>query len=478
MKTGWKILAALALVAGLGMAADGVYAACSNEGHLGYPIVQCGNRTWFAPPPAGSGPITVAWWQLGFGNANVNTGLGTNGAGFVSPNFNGNDTGIVTNFADLDFVDATFIGGPPGSMCFSSATNWIAGGIDGCADDTRDGATGTLYAYSRDDNILNKYFNGLGPGNGPTLDYQTDNAMAFLITEGSGKAFALAFLANLTRNGDPLDGSEGSFQFAKIINGDNNTQVPPQPTVIPWQPIPSPSISATFSIPGDTSSPRILAMSWTGVRLVHDGSNRPSTDTSNFPDTANGGSAGVGVMNMGRLVRYSVEQSPMDAVGNCTGVWTPIPGSTTGNTQATVTVPQNNCVRLTSAFGRTPSGLTPSVITARRGQLGDIGYQVSSAAIKIGGSLVSQKVSISSVKKSGGSLIVDFSSSTELNVSKFSIYGVDQKGKETLLGSTNCTSCTTGLGNGYSVTVKGAGVKSVYVVMDPSGEKSDVVSVR
>jgi hypothetical protein len=477
MKTGLKLLAALALVAGVGMAADGVYAACSGEGHLGYPIVQCGNRTWFGTPPAGSGAISVVWWELGFGNIGVNSGAGTNGQGFVSPNFNGNDSGLATA-ADLDFVDAQFVGGPPGAMCFSSATNWIAGGIDGCADNIRDGAVGTYLAYNRDDNLLNKYFDGRGPGypdsTTGTRDYLVDNPMAVLLKESNNKSFALAFLANLTRNGNPLDGSEGSFQFRTLINGDNNLQS--EPTVVPWQPIPNPNISATFSIPGDTTSDRILNMTWTPVRLVHDGSNRPSTDTSIFPDSANGGNNGVGVLNQGRLVRYVVESVAMDAGGNCPTTWGAI--HTTGNPNATVTVPQNTCVRLTSAFGRTPTQTVVNVTNARRGQLGDLGYNVSSDAIKIGGTLTAQKVTITSAKKAGGNILVEFSSSTELSVSRFGIYGIDNRGKATLLGSANCSFCTSGLGGGYSVSVKGAGVKSVYVVMEPSGEKSAEVAVK
>jgi len=474
MKRGLKLLAVLVLMGGAAMTADGLYAACSGEGHLGYPIVQCGNRTWFAPPPAGSGTVSYSWWQIGFGNATVNSGAGTNGTGFANTVFNGNDTGIITNSADLDVVDATQISGPLGSTCFSSATNWIAGGIDGCADNARDGATGTPYAYSRDDNALNKYFNGYGVGNASTA-YLVDNPMAFLLKESSGRFFALAFLANLTRNQDASDPSEGSFQFASLVNGDMNLLG--QPTVVPWQPVPSPTVSADFSIPGDNTSPRILTMTWPAVRIVDDASVRPSTDNSIFPDTANGGTNGVGVRDQGRLVRYVVQRADMDATGNCLGTWTTAL-ATGSTTNATITVPQNTCVRLLSAFGRTPSGLAASATTARRGQLGDIGYEVTSTPVKVGGTLVSQKVSITSVKKAGGSLVVDFTSTTELNVSRFDVYGVDNRGKASLLGSTDCLSCTTGLGNGYSINVKGGSAKSVYVVMEPSGEKSEVVAVK
>lgn len=475
MKRGLKFLAVLVLMGGVGMAADGLYAACSAEGHLGYPIVQCGNRTWFTPPPALSGTVSYSWWQIGFGNANVNSGAGTNGAGFALTLFNGNDTGIITNPADLDVVDAAQIGGPVGSTCFSSATNWIAAGIDGCADNARDGATGTTYGYSRDDQALNKYFDGTGSG-AFTRDYQTDSPMGFLLKESTGKYFALAFLANLSRNQDPADASEGSFQFASIANGDMNAQG--APTVVPWQTIPTPSISADFTIPADTTSDRILTMAWPAVRIVDDASVRPSTDTTIFPDTANGGANGVGVRDQGRLVRYIVETADMDAGGNCLTVWTTKLAAGSALNAVVSPVPQNTCVRLTTAFGRTPSGLTASVTTARRGQLGDIGYQVSSAAVKIGGTLVSQKVNVTSVKKAGGEIVVDFTTSTELNVSRFDVYGVDNRGKASLLGSTTCLSCTSGLGNGYSVSVKGGSAKSVYVVMEPSGEKSAVVSVK
>src|SRR5262249_54983655 len=141
MSRGFKVLAALAIVGGMAFVTDGLYAACNGEGHLGYSVIQCGQRSWFNAPPAGSGTVSVAWWQLGFGNRNVSNGGAPTGTAFVlGTGFIGNDSGSATA-ADLDMQSAAFVGGPAGSTCFSSSSNWITAGIDGCADDSRDGAT-------------------------------------------------------------------------------------------------------------------------------------------------------------------------------------------------------------------------------------------------------------------------------------------------------------------------------------------------
>src|SRR5881296_2527632 len=142
MKTAVKLLGALAIIAGMGMVADGLYAACNGEGHLGYPIFQCGERAYFAPPPPTAGAVSGAFWQIGFGNRNISNGGGPTGTGFVSgAGFIGNDSGqLILGYGGLDLESGTVIGGPPGSLCFASAGNWINPGTDGCADDARDGA--------------------------------------------------------------------------------------------------------------------------------------------------------------------------------------------------------------------------------------------------------------------------------------------------------------------------------------------------
>ena len=43
------------------------------------PIFQCGFVGWFAPPPAAAGTVSTVWWQLGYGNHNVNNGATTPG---------------------------------------------------------------------------------------------------------------------------------------------------------------------------------------------------------------------------------------------------------------------------------------------------------------------------------------------------------------------------------------------------------------
>jgi len=48
-----------------------VFAMCTRST---MPIFQCGFVGWFGPPPNGTGAVSAVWWQLGYGNRQVNNG--------------------------------------------------------------------------------------------------------------------------------------------------------------------------------------------------------------------------------------------------------------------------------------------------------------------------------------------------------------------------------------------------------------------
>jgi hypothetical protein len=503
----------MAVVAGLGLV-DQVFANCQGEGP--YEVIQCGQQTWFAPPPTGTGTIKSQWWQLGFGNAtnapDPTASKGIDGSGFYyyagySTVFLGIDSGQtgVGTFQPLDLAPAALVGGPVGALCFSSAANWGAPGVDGCPDNNR--ASLTVPAPGADGsptpkNLLNPYFAGTVIG---TLRYnqQVDSPMAVLLTESSGRNFALAFFATASRGASPTrenDASSGNYQMGALINGDPNPVRVGQNNIVPWQPVPDPNIAATFVNPGDTvNSDRILAVSWSPIRLVHDGSVRKCRNATNTADcttlgTLAGNTVGVGVLDQGPLAHYMVEKTPLNPTTLlCDSTWVSAgPAVDHPASSTSVTVGPNTCVRLTTAFGRSPQVTFVSSIASDatstamwdasvRGRLGDIGYGVSSAARQIGGPQVSQQAVLTVATKNKNAVTVKWQTTTELNITGFDIVGIDQRGGRKVLASAACKSCTTGLGESYTQVVPAGqlqGSKKIQVVMKPSGEASNILDVK
>jgi len=78
----------------------------------GFAVFQCARLAYFAPAPFeiafdpnSNQPTNVSavFWQLGFGNNSLNTGLGTTGTGNSGADtFNGNDSGLL----QMDLADA------------------------------------------------------------------------------------------------------------------------------------------------------------------------------------------------------------------------------------------------------------------------------------------------------------------------------------------------------------------------------------
>lgn len=381
-------------------------------------------------------------------------------------------------------ADAGFVGGPAGSLCFSSAANWARPGIDGCADNQRTG--NGPYGYPKNDNILNPYFASGVPGGAGvglyTRAYLLDAPMMALLTESSNQFFSFACFASDNRGASATDVDPGQFDMLDIVNGDLNpsTTGPSvgRSNVIPWQPIPNPLIAATFADPNNpTTSPRMLNFTWSAVRFVSDNSNRPS------PDTTLGGATGVGCLNYGgagALVQHAIETAAAQSGGGC-GAFSTALSVPAGQTTATLTVPADTCVRFRTHLGRVPEALTPSLATAAPGRLGDLGSEVFSQTVVVGGALSSSSIRIDSVESVRNVYRISFSTTSELNASTFDVVGIDNRGGRTVLTSAPCAACNSGLGSSYVVEVPKSslkGAKTVVVVMQPSGTESSPVSLK
>lgn len=127
--------------------------AANCRGFGGFPVFQCADLAYFNPPPdfdpnkyfldpddpaVGVQNVKVVYWQIGFGNNNLNTGFGSLGTGNSgATTFNGNDQGV----SGVDLKEARSATGtssiPLGGLCLGS-NNWGNSGVDGCCDNDRD----------------------------------------------------------------------------------------------------------------------------------------------------------------------------------------------------------------------------------------------------------------------------------------------------------------------------------------------------
>ncbi len=397
-----------------------------------YAIFQCGQRAYFAPVPS---PFTVSdvtgvFWQLGFGNATLSTGLGTDGTGFASKAFNGNDSGSFP----VDFLDAAvrfpLQGFPANSVCLGS-NNWGNSGVDGCCDNPRPSSLFPYtnyysgygpYDYNNDDNILNPYFgtfqNTAGfPGYfsiASIMDYPT----AVLARLPGDAFFAVAAVTNTDRisNFDPndmgtwtgdchptkpgtnvaaCDPNQGDYRFSNVTNGAPN-MVPTETgknNVIPWQVPPVPTFDPSTDVQPDPNDPNrlIVDVSWSAPAIQHDGravaSNNPTLDTRNPSQPSDPNAApGVGVLDiMGTfgLVRYEFQfadiHDPLFTNITQTITCPGDPACPTAATTATLNVADSECVRIRTLFGTPPRETTFNADNCRLGKCGDIGYGVNGA---------------------------------------------------------------------------------------------------
>ncbi|MGH9866990.1 MAG: PKD domain-containing protein [Candidatus Polarisedimenticolia bacterium] len=379
----------LALLFVILVPATSVFGVC-NESVM--PIFQCGYQGWFTPPPVGSGAVSAVWWQIGYGNLTHNSpaqaALVHEGTGYVGgEGFTGNDSGLFpVTMTDADAALAPWASQiPDGSICSDYQNSWgsaaldpnVPGGlrfVDGCADNAR-----TSQAAD-DDNLLNPYWGAAygpcGSDNCPyeTLNYQVDYPLAFMLRESTSRFFALAFVASRSRNGDSRDVSEGVFDLGAIVNGEPNP-VTGLDSAIPWQPVPWPRVDTST----DNGATLTLALSWDNIRVVHDGSIRPSPRVE---------AGGVGVLDHlvqpGGLCRYQVQTAPATvsnpepsalswvdagAAIDCP----PAPGAVT----TTLTVDHDTAIRVRTLLGKRPRTTSTLLEDVRLGAAGDLGFEAT-----------------------------------------------------------------------------------------------------
>jgi len=527
MRGSLKILAIVVAVGLVGVSGE-LLANCNEASTpANYPIRQCvtaaGTPSWFAAPPVGSGPVSATWWILGFGNrpvvdpsagANVEP---TGGSGFITGAISatnhgtwiGNDSGnltagVATGAPDggLDLIPSA--PGGPGTLCFSFGASWGLPFVDGCADLNRTySALGGAGQVS--DNYLNIYWSGQ-----PGVDFYTpytlvDSPMGVLLTEGSNKNFAAAFFQSTTRNASPDDIFDRGWDMGAIDNGLPNPSGG-NDNIIPWQAIPDPNVSAVID-PGDQS--RMLSLSWSHIKLVHDASNRLNPGAT-LDAAANNrhvlgtpAPAGVGVMEQPELCSYLVEMKPivgLDCDANApwvsAGAGAAVPCSTglaAGAPLSTnVDVAPNTCVRLTTRLGRTPTvafrttagqaatNRVQNRLDAEAGNFGDVGYQVSGTVRKIGEAFLSAKPVLRKATIAQKNLVVEFETLGEFEAQSFDIVAKDRKGNTTVIATVECSQCSSGIGAQYRVDVPVStlrGASSVYVVMQPAGTASESIDI-
>ena len=525
------ILCLVALVAALATTGE-VLANCQNEGP--FPITQCATRagtpSWFAPKPQDAGDISAAWWLLGAGNRPViDPTLGVNttpidGDGFIDTPvpgiFIGNDSALLSvgpftgdPNSGLDLLDAEVYAGTPlavGGLCFAAQANWALPFVDGCSDQNR--TYSVLGAgVNASDSYINPYFSAATGGPGILTDYGlVDSPMAVLLTESTNKYFAVAFFSSAFRDADPNDIFDKGYDMGELVNGDENPAAPSgNDNIVPWQPISQPFISAMI----DPAPPndRILSFEWDTIRIIHDNSSRINTGAT-FDGAAGGrwvlgkdfnnnNLAGVGILQQPELVSYIVERKPivgMDCDANAPwvaagpGIVQPTgqPGGQILNTS--VTVPQNTCVRLTTHFGRIPSELfvaapadNPTRNTnrfkAQAGNLGDIGFEVSSTVVKVGGNLLSDRPVLRSAVMNQRNLIVKFETLGEIELQDFDVLARDRRGNASVVATIACIECSSGIGAEYVVEVprKALGTAtSIFVVAHPSETESNELQIQ
>jgi len=461
MKRGFKALAVLAALVAAS-AGPQAFAFCVSAQETPA-IFQCADRAWFAPPPAGSGAVTGAFWGIGFGNRNLNTGQGSDGTAFASKAFNGNDSGTF----EVNILDAAAsfpgIGFPAGSVCLGS-NNWANAGVDGCCDNPRDSAQ----AFA-DDNTLNPLFdvaalNGGYPGV-PSTDWVQDAPLGVLLTESNGHFYAVASVSNMARTG-PNDIRAGFYSLADVTNGQLNT-ITGAHNIVGWQRIPGdkdPNDPLTHFVrvgDADPNTPaREATLGWISAGVYSDGSSLPSTN----PTVIAIGLSGMGV-NDHSISRYVIEEQaivdPNNPLGslnpNGWSAHTPASGPTPdgmGGFTAQVTVPPDTCLRLHTYFGVAPQTSTHSLGNCRQGICGDLGFEVVSPPSCLGGALASDGVpgNASAVRGKGG-VDVSFETAHELSVSNFKIYALTQASGRIEVASLNCTECTTGNGALYKARI-------------------------
>jgi hypothetical protein len=369
-----------------------VGAECRIQG--GFPVYQCGDGAYFAPPPRGSGAVQAVFWQIGYGNEILNNGEGGSGTGVAPAGvFSGNDSGLwrpplIPAAPVLTGAGPAEGGIPEGALCLGPV-NWGSVGVDGCCDNSRRPGNDGFQ-----DGLLNPGFDVTAWRNGeeirPTLVSMRDAPMAVLLREETGRFFAAAAVAVAARSGERPDVRAGHYTFADVIDGEPNPLTGAR-NVIPWQETPRIHLEHSGGGPGDWT----FSARWEPVLLHSDRSRRPS-EAFRIEEFGEG----VGVADMGPLVSYTVEAArllpqQMDPEGlprRNLLLWGRIAG--TDGTAAEISLEEDTCVRVVVHLGRTPSARQARGGLCARGHCGDIGYDVPGPAVCVEGPLLAAVPSI------------------------------------------------------------------------------------
>jgi hypothetical protein len=482
MKRGFRALAVLAAVAAMS-AGPAAFAGCSDFG--GFAVFQCADRAYFEPAPAGSGTVTPVFWQIGYGNQNVNDGSGASGTGIGGGGaFNGNDQGVF----DVGISDAlTAIGAPgapAGALCLS-VNNWANTGIDGCCDNpkdsalpvSKDGILNPLY----DVNYVRNY--GYDPNTNPSNKWVQDSPIAALLRESNGHYFAFVATSTLDRF-SIADPRPGAYYFKDVDNGHVNPYDGTKHNVIPWQKVPGYKAPGdAFGLVRDVSDANMpnathnVTLGWDDVVVYQDHHNRPSTNVT--VSTGDEGSAFVGP-----LVRYVVETQAIVNPNNPVGSLNPNGWTAAGTfhnpaNSAVISVGPDTCVRLHTYLGHEPTVLPPNQNsgTCRVGECGDLGYDVASPASCVGGPLVSETpVNLSAIRERAGAVSITWKAAAELTTTSYRVEAITKKGA-TVLGTVPATATGSGASASYKFSASVTqlkGTRTIQVVALPSGAKQSV----
>ncbi|HKY30893.1 MAG TPA: hypothetical protein VJV23_00010 [Candidatus Polarisedimenticolia bacterium] len=515
MRKGFKVTAVMAGLLLMAAGSSGVYANCTASI---MPVFQCGFVGFFAPPPAGAGTVSAIWWQLGYGNNNINNGATTSaaaeGTGHApTGTFSGNDSGIgMVYLTDADSVLTQYSEHiPDGSLCSNFENSWAASGIDGCSDNPR-----STNAYDND-NALNPYWGpyysycpyaGYPAGCDSFYNraYQIDYPMAFLVRESTNRFFALAMVASKQRAGMGVDKaadiSENFYDLATVSNGMQNPipDFSSRNNFIPWQQVPRPRVD---SVVINTDMTRTVSLSWTNITIHHDNSNRP---TDNALRTARGlgtvqvVNGGVGVLNQGNqaggLCRYQLQSAPVTSASPdpSTLTWTNVggpilcssaaPGS---NITFNHTVPPDTALRVRTILGKQPRTTNTLLAQVRAGASGDLAFEATDCRANnclnspplmiVGGGLVSEQAIETVAARNKNAVTVSFRTTSELTVSNIDILG---KG-DAVLKTVPCKQCTTGIGDEYSLVLTTGelkGSKELKVRLNGPGATSGAFPIQ
>ena len=243
--------------------------------------------------------------------------------------------------------------------------------------------------------------------------------------------------------------------------------------------------------------------------MVRDTSSRPNSGATTDgasgrhvlgTDRLGANVTGVGVAEQPELVSYFLERKPIsgsdcDAGAPWVSAGPPVVqalGTPGGSPLFTsVTVPPDTCIRLTTHFGRIPSetfASSPADLATRNsnrfaaqaGNLGDLGYDVSSGVRKIGGPLASDKPILRRATFEQKNLVVEFETLGELATQSFQVVAKDRRGATSIVATVECAQCSSGVGSDYRVLVPASDLrtaKSVYVVALPSGSVSNEITI-